>query len=155
MEQCTCTFTPGPITIPNRWPKFRRLKSSIGDLMYYDYDHRLVIKILKVKVADWLPNATGLKKPPLTYEKCKVSTVRYIVLYWIRIRSLFVYEITELSFIATISWYRRLNCTFALSNHIFYLLTNQRIVHILSLLLSSNYQRLNDSAAYVCIPIMC
>ena len=29
--------------------------------MYYDYDHRLVIKILKVKVTDWLPNATGLK----------------------------------------------------------------------------------------------
>jgi len=28
--------------------------------MYYDYDHLLVIKILKVKVTDWLPNATGL-----------------------------------------------------------------------------------------------
>jgi len=29
--------------------------------MNYDYDHQLVIKICKVKVTDWLPNATGLK----------------------------------------------------------------------------------------------
>ena len=29
--------------------------------MYYDHDHRLVIKILKVKVADGLSNANGQK----------------------------------------------------------------------------------------------
>jgi len=26
-----------------------------------DYDHRLVTEILKVKITEWLPNATGLK----------------------------------------------------------------------------------------------
>jgi len=33
------------------------------------YDHRSVTEILKVKVTDWLPNATGLKKQPLAYQK--------------------------------------------------------------------------------------
>jgi len=50
-------------------PKFRRLKSPIGDLMYFNYDRRLVIKILKVNITDWLPNVTALQKPPLTYQK--------------------------------------------------------------------------------------
>jgi len=37
--------------------------------MYDDYDHRLVIEILNVKVTDWLPiNETGLKAP-LAYWK--------------------------------------------------------------------------------------
>jgi len=35
-------FRRGPITITNRWQKFRQLISPISDLIYDDYDHRLV-----------------------------------------------------------------------------------------------------------------
>jgi len=51
----------------------------------------------------------------------------------------------------TISWYRRLSCTFALSNDIFYLLTITQPTNRahLKCAIDSNYQLLNDSAAYV------
>ena len=47
--------------------------------MYYDYDQRLVIKIFKVKVTNWLANATGGKNHHSLIRNKNTNTVAYVI----------------------------------------------------------------------------